>query len=136
MTPIYRNVFLIQIYAAASIIIGAAAGYSSPPARSARQACSSPPSAPPHSPAVTLNSGAAKAEDDEADRRDVVEAGRRPHIARAVAPRPAPEDAGRCTPVNPGGAIIRRTLVAVVPVILTPLPHIALHLMQPPVIRR
>src|SRR3954447_6797342 len=54
---------------------------------------------------------------------------------RAPLPQdPPPADAGRCTPagLDPGGAVGRRTLVAVVPVIRAPLPDVAEHVIQPP----
>src|SRR3954471_20091665 len=129
--PVYikRTFLLYKFCVAIFVVIGAAAGRSSPPARS------SPPFAPSRL-SRCLNLGATKAKGPDAARRVAAAANRHPHAARVVAPRPAADDAVRCTRVgiNPSRAVGWRTLIAVVPVILTPFPHIALHLMQPPAI--
>src|ERR1019366_10769277 len=54
------------------------------------------------------------------------------HAPRPTAPRPAAEDTHRRAAVEPRRTVIRGVPVIVVPMILAPFPHVAVHFMQAP----
>ena len=75
--------------------------------------------------------GEAKADIEEAVAGRVEVAIRRPAVPRSVDPAAAVHHAVRASKlIDPGTSIIRRTFMVIVPIIVHPFPHIAMHVIE------